>query len=87
MRSKSEARGNAAEANSALAHALRLVPNDPGLLQWEAELALGARERALELLQAAASDQSPYLHYALADPRLIELRGDPAFERLRVSRL
>jgi tetratricopeptide (TPR) repeat protein len=50
-------------------------------------LALGARERALELLQAAASDQSPYLHYALADPRLMELRGDPAFERFRVSRL
>jgi hypothetical protein len=57
----------------------------PRALLAPAWLALGERERALNLLQAAASDQSPYLHYALADPRLREIRGDPAFERLRAS--
>jgi len=59
----------------------------PRALLAPAWLALGDRERALNLLQAAASDQSPYLHYALADPRLREIREDPAFERLRVSGL
>ena len=57
----------------------------PRALLAPAWLALGARERALDLLQAAHLDQSPYLHYALSDPRLRELRGDPAFESLRFS--
>lgn len=41
-----ETRGDAAGANRALAQALQLVPNDPDLLQWQAEIALGAREWA-----------------------------------------
>ncbi len=57
-----EARGNAAEANSALAHALRLVPNEPDLLQWQAELALGARDWAqAEQLAAQSFAKGPKL--------------------------
>jgi tetratricopeptide (TPR) repeat protein len=59
----------------------------PRALIAPAELALGGRERALDLLRTSADDQSPYVHYAFVDPRLRELRDDPALECLRVSRL
>ena len=55
----------------------------PGALLASAWLALGARDRAIEMLQIAREVQSPYLQFALVDPRLQELRGDPAFECLR----
>ena len=38
--SSAEARGDYAGAERALAQALTLVPNDPDLLQWQAEMAL-----------------------------------------------
>lgn len=39
-----EARGDIVGANRALAQALQLVPNDPDLIQWQAELALVLRQ-------------------------------------------
>ncbi len=39
-----EARGDTAGANRALVQALQLVPNDPDLIQWQAELALVTRQ-------------------------------------------
>lgn len=38
-----EMRGDMVAANGAIAQALQLVPNDPDLIQWQAELALSAR--------------------------------------------
>lgn len=55
----------------------------PAALLANAWIALGDRERAIRMLQMARKTQSPYLPYAFVDPRLAELRGDPAFERLR----
>jgi DNA-binding winged helix-turn-helix (wHTH) protein len=58
----------------------------PGAWLASAWLALGHRERALERLQQARRDGSPHLVYALVDPRLDALRGDPAFEQLKTGR-
>lgn len=55
----------------------------PGAWLASAWLALGHRERALELLQQARREGSPHLVYALVDPRLDALRGDPGFEQLK----
>jgi tetratricopeptide (TPR) repeat protein len=48
-----------------------------------AYLALGRRDRAINLLARAREVGSPQFVYAFVDPRLAELNGDPAFERLR----
>ena len=55
----------------------------PGALLASAWLALGARERAIEMLRLARRVQSPYLQYAFVDPRLQELRSDPDFQCLQ----
>lgn len=55
----------------------------PAALLANAWVALGDHERAISLLQTAQKNQSPYMRYAFVDPRLTQLRGDPAFERLR----
>jgi pentatricopeptide repeat protein len=55
----------------------------PGALLASAWLALGARERAIEMLRLARRVQSPYLQYAFVDPRLQELRSDPDFQCLK----
>jgi DNA-binding winged helix-turn-helix (wHTH) protein len=46
-------------------------------------LALGRRDRAIDVLARAREVGSPQFVYAFVDPRLAELSGDPAFERLR----
>ncbi len=38
-----ETRGDSEAANRAIGQALQVVPNDPDLIQWQAELALSAR--------------------------------------------
>lgn len=48
-----------------------------------AYLALGRRDRAIEVIARAREAGSPQFVYAFVDPRLAELNGDPAFERLR----
>jgi DNA-binding winged helix-turn-helix (wHTH) protein len=48
-----------------------------------AYLALGQRDRAIDVLTRAREVGSPQFVYAFVDPRLAELNGDPAFERLR----
>jgi pentatricopeptide repeat protein len=48
-----------------------------------AYLALGRRERAIDVLARARDAGSPQFLYAFVDPRLADLNGDPAFERLR----
>jgi Flp pilus assembly protein TadD len=50
-----------------------------------AYLALGRRDRAIDVLTRAREVGSPQFVYAFVDPRLAELNGDPAFERLRPS--
>ena len=54
----------------------------PAALLANAWVALGDHERAISLLQTAQKNQSPYMRYAFVDPRLAQLRGDPAFDRL-----
>lgn len=57
-----EARGDLATANRALAHALRLAPDDPDLLQWQAELALLSRDWGQsEQLAARSFEKGPKL--------------------------
>jgi pentatricopeptide repeat protein len=51
-----------------------------------AYLALGRRDRAIDVLARAREAGSPQFVYAFVDPRLAELNGDPAFERLRPVR-
>jgi hypothetical protein len=46
-------------------------------------LALGRRNRAIDVLARARDVGSPQFVYAFVDPRLADLNGDPAFERLR----
>ena len=48
-----------------------------------AYLALGRRDRAIDVLARAREVGSPQFVYAFVDPRLAELNGDPVFERLR----
>jgi tetratricopeptide (TPR) repeat protein len=48
-----------------------------------AYLALGRRDRAIDVLARARDVGSPQFVYAFVDPRLAGLNGDPAFERLR----
>jgi tetratricopeptide (TPR) repeat protein len=48
-----------------------------------AYLALGRRDQAIDVLVRARDLGSPQFVYAFVDPRLAELNGDPAFERLR----
>ena len=48
-----------------------------------AYLALGDRSRAVEMIRLARQTGAPQFVYALVDPRLAELRDDPAFEMLR----
>jgi DNA-binding winged helix-turn-helix (wHTH) protein len=48
-----------------------------------AYVALGRRERAIDVLTRARDVGSPQFVYAFVDPRLADLNGDPAFERLR----
>ena len=50
-----EARGDYAGAHQALASALALSPNDPDLLQWQAEMALAGRDWARASQLASAS--------------------------------
>jgi tetratricopeptide (TPR) repeat protein len=48
-----------------------------------AHLALGQRDKAIDVLARARDVGSPQFVYAFVDPRLAELKGEPAFERLR----
>jgi hypothetical protein len=48
-----------------------------------AYLALGRRDRALDVLARARDYGSPQFVYAFVDPRLADLSRDPEFERLR----
>jgi DNA-binding winged helix-turn-helix (wHTH) protein len=48
-----------------------------------AYLALGRRDRAIDVLVRARDVGSPQFVYVFVDPRLADLHGDPAFERLR----
>ena len=48
-----------------------------------AYLALGRRDQAIDVLVRARDLGSPQFVYAFVDPRLADLNGDPAFERLR----
>jgi hypothetical protein len=48
-----------------------------------AYLALGRRDRAIDVIVRAREAGSPQFIYAFVDPRLAELNGDPEFERLR----
>ncbi|HEX5638959.1 MAG TPA: winged helix-turn-helix domain-containing protein [Burkholderiaceae bacterium] len=48
-----------------------------------AYLALGRRDQAIDVLARARDLGSPQFVYAFVDPRLADLNGDPAFERLR----
>jgi tetratricopeptide (TPR) repeat protein len=48
-----------------------------------AYVALGQRDRAIDVLARARDVGSPQFVYAFVDPRLADLNGDPAFERLR----
>jgi DNA-binding winged helix-turn-helix (wHTH) protein len=48
-----------------------------------AHVALGRRDLAIDVLARARDVGSPQFVYAFVDPRLADLRGDMAFERLR----
>lgn len=48
-----------------------------------AYVALGRRDKAIDVLVRARDVGSPQFVFAFVDPRLADLRGDPAFERLR----
>lgn len=48
-----------------------------------AHTALGDRDKAFELLEAAFAERSQWMPYLDADPRLDPLRGDPRFADLR----
>jgi tetratricopeptide (TPR) repeat protein len=48
-----------------------------------AYLALGQRDRAIDVIVRAREAGSPQFIYVFVDPRLAELTGDPDFERLR----
>jgi len=48
-------------------------------------LALGRKDLAIRALERAAEVGEPHFAFAFFDPRLTELRGVPAFERLRAQ--
>ena len=48
-----------------------------------AHLALGRRDRAIDVLARARDVGSPQFVHAFVDARLADLNGDPALERLR----
>lgn len=57
-----ESRGDIASANRAIAQALQLVPHDPDLIQWQAELALVSRQWAqAEQLATLSFQKGPKL--------------------------
>ena len=59
---RAEGRGDLAGAGRALAQALLMAPNDPDLLQWQAELALAERHWAeAELLATRSYEKGPKL--------------------------
>lgn len=59
---QAEERGDYASAQRALAQALLLTPDDPELLQWQAELALATREWAqAETLATRSYEKGPKL--------------------------
>ena len=60
--SQAEARGDYAGASRSLAQAAQFTPEDPDLLQWQAELALVARDwAAAERLATQSWDHGPKL--------------------------
>ena len=60
--SQAEARGDYAGATRLLAQAAQLTPDDPDLLQWQAEMALVVRDwAAAERLAARSWDSGPKL--------------------------
>lgn len=78
------ARGGRSEEATALIHSIEacgIAAHSPWLAT--AYLALGRRDRAIDVLARAREVGSPQFVYAFVDPRLAELNGDPAFERLR----
>jgi hypothetical protein len=59
---QAEQRGDFAAANRALAQALLLSPNDPDILQWQAELALVTRQwKQAATLAALSYEKGPKL--------------------------
>jgi Flp pilus assembly protein TadD len=59
---QAERRADFVSAKRAISQALLLTPNDPDLLQWQAELALATREWAqAELLASRSYDKGPKL--------------------------
>ncbi|MGL6224896.1 MAG: winged helix-turn-helix domain-containing protein [Steroidobacteraceae bacterium] len=48
-----------------------------------AYLALGQRDRAIDVITKAREAGSPQFVYSFVDPRLAELNGEPEFERMR----
>lgn len=67
----------ALEAEDA-AHGRRVAPRDRAYIY----LALGDRQRALELLSQAVDERDSRVIWLGVDPRLDALRGDPRFQRL-----
>ena len=60
--SRSESRGDYPAASAALTKALSIAPNDPELLQWQAELALANKNWALaEQFATRSFDKGPKL--------------------------
>lgn len=76
----------AGQRGEALALIRELDSTEPmGAGAWlaVAQLALGRKDLAIRALERAAAIGEPHFAFAFVDPRLAELRGVPAFERLR----
>ena len=60
-------------------------PTGAGIWLAAVQLALGRKDLAVRALERAAEAGEPHFAFAFVDPRLAELRGVPAFERLRAE--
>jgi len=78
--------GRAEEAWASLARSGSGDEPALGYMKATVHMALGEKERALELLRRAAEERDPWIVAAAVDPALGPLRGDPDYERL-VTRL
>jgi DNA-binding winged helix-turn-helix (wHTH) protein len=60
-------------------------PTGAGIWLAAVQLAWGRKDLAIQALERAAEVGEPHFAFAFVDPRLAELRGVPAFERLRAE--
>jgi DNA-binding winged helix-turn-helix (wHTH) protein len=77
--------GRRAEALAVMRELESTEPTGAGTWQAVVQLACGRKDLAIRALERAAEVGEPHFAFAFVDPRLAELRGVPAFDRLRAE--